>query len=564
MTPGGVGGSALTWRLRVGFWGLACVLGALQAWAYRNYINPDGISYLDIGDAYFRGDWTGAINLTWSPLYSLLMGAAMRLVRPSVEWEFPLVHVVNLAVFLAALASFEFFLRALPRRLGQDPQSPAWSHVGWGYALFLTATLGLTNLATVTPDMLVVATAFLVAGMLLRFADGVVRLRWFVGFGAVLALGYLAKTVMFAVALASFALAGAAIGDLRRSLPRVLAAVGVFALVTGPFIGVLSVTAGRFTVGEAGRLAYVFAVNREYQPPMFRFESARPLSWLPLHPPQKVLDEPAVYEFGSSVPGTFPLWYDPWHWHRDVRVQLHLDRQIAAIRDALGDYWRILIRMAPLMLGLFGLVALTGRRWFREIRARRVSVLSAWAGTPLVLYALIHVEPRYVSGFLAILSLGFLSAVRVSDRGVVRRAAAAISICAVILQVLWVGRSVIYEVAHEVKAIIINDETANRHSNAARALRDLGIRPGDRVAVAGGYFKAGWARLARVRIVAVVDDPAGLTCWVSVPSCRERLAATLAATGAVILVVENPPARVVGTSEWRRLGVTQFYAYSLR
>jgi hypothetical protein len=31
-------------------------------------MNPaDGISYLDIGDAYWRGDWHMAINAFWSP-----------------------------------------------------------------------------------------------------------------------------------------------------------------------------------------------------------------------------------------------------------------------------------------------------------------------------------------------------------------------------------------------------------------------------------------------------------------------------------------------------------------
>jgi hypothetical protein len=140
----------------------------------------------------------------------------------------------------------------------------------------------------------------------------------------------------------------------------------------------------------------------------------------------------------------------------------------------------------------------------------------------------------------------------------------AVCIGAVVLQLLLVSFGVAYDVAHEIKAIIRADATANRHWNAARALRDLGIRPGDRVAAAGDYFTAGWARLARVRIVAVVDDPTGLTCWASIPSCRERLAAALAATGAAVLVVESPPARVVATRGWNRLGLTQFYAYPLR
>ena len=124
--------------------------------------------------------------------------------------------------------------------------------------------------------------------------------------------------------------------------------------------------------------------------------------------------------------------------------------------------------------------------------------------------------------------------------------------------------SVAYDVAHEIKAIVRGDETADRHGNAAEALRDLGIVAGDRVAASGDYFSAGWARLARVRIVAVIEDPGGLACWATDAGCRRRLTTTLAGTGAVVLVAESPPASVVAIGGWRRLGATQFYAYPLR
>ena len=50
--------------VQVGFWGIAILLGALHTYAAATSysMNADGISYLDIGDAYFRGDWETAIN----------------------------------------------------------------------------------------------------------------------------------------------------------------------------------------------------------------------------------------------------------------------------------------------------------------------------------------------------------------------------------------------------------------------------------------------------------------------------------------------------------------------
>jgi Na+-translocating ferredoxin:NAD+ oxidoreductase RnfD subunit len=87
--------------LRNGFRLLAVTLAGLHAWtaARSHSMNPDGVAYLDIGDAYFRGDWEVAISTVWSPLYAWILGAVMWLVEPSMRWEFPLVHLVNFFIF---------------------------------------------------------------------------------------------------------------------------------------------------------------------------------------------------------------------------------------------------------------------------------------------------------------------------------------------------------------------------------------------------------------------------------------------------------------------------------
>ena len=72
--------------LRVSCWLIALTLGAAQAWATRFTMNPDGVSYLDIGDAYWRGDWHNAINAYWSPMYSWILGLFVRALKPSAYW----------------------------------------------------------------------------------------------------------------------------------------------------------------------------------------------------------------------------------------------------------------------------------------------------------------------------------------------------------------------------------------------------------------------------------------------------------------------------------------------
>ena len=76
-------------------------LGALHAGAAiaSHSMNADGISYLDMGDAYFRGDWQMAVNGVWSPLYAWILGAALYVIQPSLHWEFAVVHLVNFLIY---------------------------------------------------------------------------------------------------------------------------------------------------------------------------------------------------------------------------------------------------------------------------------------------------------------------------------------------------------------------------------------------------------------------------------------------------------------------------------
>ena len=98
---------------------MALAIGAAQAWATRFATNPDGISYLDIGDAYWRGDWHHPINAYWSPLYSWILGFFFKVLRPSAYWEYPVVHLVNFLIYVAALSS-------LAKSAGRASSTPPW------------------------------------------------------------------------------------------------------------------------------------------------------------------------------------------------------------------------------------------------------------------------------------------------------------------------------------------------------------------------------------------------------------------------------------------------------
>src|SRR6202161_3865766 len=78
-------------------------LGLFHAWLGRYAMDPDGISYLDVGQSFFRHDWQNAVNAWWSPLYPWTVGLVLGIAKPSPRWEFPVASLVNFGVFVLTL-----------------------------------------------------------------------------------------------------------------------------------------------------------------------------------------------------------------------------------------------------------------------------------------------------------------------------------------------------------------------------------------------------------------------------------------------------------------------------
>src|SRR5918993_3849900 len=168
-------------KVQVFFRILAFGLGILHVYAAitSQSMNADGISYLDIGDAYFRADWVNAINPVWSPLYSWILGFANFVIRPSIQWEFPVVHLVNFIIYLLALSSFEFLWRGVRTDETSNEYYAMPDSLWWtlGYLLFIWISLGLIEIWSVTPDMLMATFVFWAAGLIAHMRRGEAS-RW--------------------------------------------------------------------------------------------------------------------------------------------------------------------------------------------------------------------------------------------------------------------------------------------------------------------------------------------------------------------------------------------------
>ncbi|MBV8891581.1 MAG: hypothetical protein JO266_06340, partial [Acidobacteria bacterium] len=296
-------------------------------------MNSDGIAYLDLADAYLRGGWTTLINGHWSPLYPWLLAIAMRVVRPSSYWEFTVAHLLNFAIYVVALISFEYMMRQLITqsqrdRLGNTWTSlPRWSLLVIGYLLFGWSSLSLITMEQMSPDVLMSIFVLLATALILRIRQGLGDWLCFFSLGMVLGLGYLAKAPMFPLAfvflgVALFAQGNLKKANLRKAVLLACLAFFVFLSVSGPFITALSLKKGRFTFGESAKLNYLWVINKAG--PHWYSQDAGTAGGKFLHPPKKIFDFPPVYEFSDFVGGTQPVWYDPSYWIEGATPRLDL------------------------------------------------------------------------------------------------------------------------------------------------------------------------------------------------------------------------------------------------
>jgi len=559
-----------TRTLLICLWSLAVGLGGIHAWADRYSMNADGISYLDMADALLQGDWNAAVNGYWSPLYPLFLGAALFILKPNAYWEFPIIHLVNFEIYLAALACFHFLLRELMTYHQRTIQkgSVTFDASVWysfGYSLFIWSSLTMTPLSLVTPDLCVAAFVFLASGILLRIRGGSANWFTFTLFGMVLGFGYLSKASMFPMAFVFLAVGMLSLRNIKRAIPLGLLALFVFLFISGPFLVALSISKGRLSFGDSGRLAYVRMVNgaagRHWQ------GTWPPGLGTPKHPTRKIFDVPAIYEFGNPIRGTYPPWYDPSYWYDGATPRFDWRRQIIVFASNLQEFLAFFLSsQSGLLAGFLILFSMsrTSLSSIRDIAQQWILLVPATAG--IAMYLPVYIEPRYFGPFLILFWLGIASAVHLSGswrstRLISTTSAVMVSIMMVVVGVLTAPKALTttYELLKGV------DPSVHVHWKVAEGLKQLGVQPGDNVGVIGQgahHFYAHWARLARVRIVAEIISKEVSEFVASDPEVRVKASEAFTRAGARVLVADHLPSRLMHEG-WQRIGKTQYFVYLL-
>jgi hypothetical protein len=562
-------------QTRLVCWIVCFGFALLEAWSQRQFINEDGISYLDMSDVLIKHNWHLLINPIWSPLYPLLIGLVTWFAHPSAEWEVPLVHGLNFVVFLGALACFEFLLRQVIS-LGQENRrkdSPSAAHMPvwiWqllGYSFFAWSTFGmLWAPRMVTPDLCVTAFVYLDSGLVLRLLTSTNRSRTCLLLGLTLGLGYLAKAILFPMAFVFLVVAFFVIGDWKKAALPLATAFLIFCAVSAPLFIAMSMRVGRPSYSEAGNLNYAWHVNnvgggKLAGGPFFR-PAYGPPPYL-RHPVTLLHESPDAFGFREPLAFTYPPRQDMEYWGAGTRAVFDLRDQFRAIGGSLavlfGDPHVVPLTGLIVVALVFLFVSRNSLRRFKDILGSWPLLVPGIAA--VCLYSLISVEPRYVAPFLVLVLLGLLPGILL-DNPVAAAKPVAIStmVVAASLTVLTAA-FVVYHLAGFPRGV--RGEALGVYVQVGTSLNRAGVPPGEEVALLGDSSDGcRWARMARVRIVAQILREDTGDFWRESRSGKADVYDALARAGAKAVVAEEapPPGEI---ADWQRLGNTFYYVHFL-
>lgn len=511
---------------------LALLLAASHIHAVRFDLNADGISYLDLAGAFARGDYANSVNSYWGPAYPILLGVVLKLTGATGLHEFVIAHLVNLFLFALAILAFDWFWRCVVETARIPRNVALWL---LGYLLFVSLLVPTLNL--VTPDLLLAILIFLIAGSLWRWAMWQ-EARYLVLAGALLGVSYYAKSIMVPVALVTLSAAAVLSRLAQRSVKPALIATASFALVILPLVALLSVRAGRLAWGDAGRLTYAWAVHGNIPPNCASV----------LFPPGPLVSEhPRVFQVQFQPNVSYTPWFNPSAAGRSIRPIFRLGPQLKVLAAGLRFYRDEFLFHGAVLLTA-GLILFAIRR---PKPLSQFLLLLIFAIPPLVAYALVFVEGRYVYGF-EIIVWGILFAAVLSGDGVdtekkIHRSVLRVAVLLFFLQAL---PSLVSFAA---------DTRLTRHQDylqMADALQAEGLKAGDKVAIIGSPFMQPWVKLTGTSVAAVIPSEDAAEFCSSGAEAQNVVLSTMRPTGAKWIVSDHDS--FCSGAAWQRISGTSY------
>jgi hypothetical protein len=372
---------------------VAAALLLFVAFYAREWVNPDGVAYLENAEAMARGNWNSAIQGYWSPGYSMLLAPLVAAVDDDRLLLLRLAHTLQALVGMGALW---LGVIAARRRVPAAMQRVAFWIAAWVIIVWLSQEL-------LTPDLPLCACLLGAIVLLDRPAP------W-----ARITTGMLAGTAfVLKTSIWPWLSVAALLAVLRAARKRewnVLPwrALVPAAVLIAAWLTVLGVHTGRPTLGSVGPLNFVWYLGDP--------DRRSPDSDLGPHALYRQVSLPSgtIVTFVDlrSSKETYRPWSNPERWSQGVpagsRPRFELSR---ASSSWYGNLTFSLSLLLPVAIGLAACA------WLAGTPGRRASPLKWLSDRPLLLTGLValaeflavRVENRTVAPAMLLGAFGALS-----------------------------------------------------------------------------------------------------------------------------------------------------------
>ena len=521
------------------FWVASAVVAALvDAWGSRFNLNPDGISYIELARHAVDHGPGQLINGLWSPGYPGLLMWPIEWARNGPGALIPALHLTNVILYVMALGLFLRLLRAAEPGTPAAVDQPLVQHTtALGAALFAAIALISIGLGLITPDFGVLLCVLAAAACCFQL-ELAASTSWAIALGAVMGVGYWMKGILLPLNVLLLVLLFVIPPRIARARTRIAMAAVTFAVVGLPLVLLVSRHVGHLTTGEVGRLNYAWEIDG-VTPFVGWLGDSTARFGVPEHPPRILQRVPLTLEFAEPVHATYPLWFDPAYWYAGLRPRFELGGHWRALTRGLIGIGQVLLDQWVVIAGLLALGFATTAAPPPAPARRTPLVLGLWSLGAGLVYAAVHVEPRYLAGFLltgSIAAWAWLT--RRAPRPALR----------VVLPLVVIG--VMASVAFSVQQNTGGFDPGYRPDYLVDAdhIAAAGLHPGDRVATVGDAFEQYVAFAAGTPIGAQVID--SVRFWQASPGERSELQGRLAAAGVRALLANNVDA-AMSREGWR-------------
>ena len=207
----------------------------------------DTLSYINIAQNYFNGNFTDAINRYWGPLYSWILIPFMYTFGNSPSQSLFAIKIVNIIAGLFTLMGFQLLLIRFEIN----------SKLRYILLITLIPEIVYFSFFWITPDLLI--TSILLFYLVLLFSSEYSNKASFaVLCGLLGGLAYFAKSYGFAFFIISFTLFNFIYllkmkSKRKNILKNTILGFGIFFIVSGLWIGVMSANYGYLTMGSSAQ-----------------------------------------------------------------------------------------------------------------------------------------------------------------------------------------------------------------------------------------------------------------------------------------------------------------------